>query len=211
MQQNTCPLCNALSELFYKDCKKSYYICKNCKAIFIPTEALPLLNAEKHRYEEHQNIVSDLGYQKFVSPIVNAVSKDFVKESVGLDFGSGKGSAVSFLLTEKGYTIYQYDPFFKDDRELLTKKYDYIVACEVIEHFHKPEKEFALLKTLLKENGCLYCMTSIYNSTIDFASWYYKDDFTHVFFYQKETIEYIKERFSFRTQEIHKNLIVLAT
>jgi len=98
----------------------------------------------------HNNDVNDSGYHKFVSPIVNAVLNDFLPEHKGLDFGAGTGPVISKLLTDRNYQIKQYDPYFFNLPELLQKKYDYIVCCEVIEHFYDPDKEFQLLKSLLK-------------------------------------------------------------
>jgi SAM-dependent methyltransferase len=103
--------------------------------------------------------------------------------------------------------IKQYDPFFHKYPELLNEKYDYIASCEVVEHFHYPDKEFELLKKLLLPNGMLFCMTDIYNPTIDFANWYYKNDPTHVFIYQKETFEWIKTTFNFSDLTIDKRLV----
>lgn len=77
-----------------------------------------------------------------------------------------------------------------------------------MEHFHNPYKEFKLLKGLLKPNGKLYCMTNIYNKSIDFDAWYYKNDPTHVFMYQEETIHYLANEFNFSNVEITGGLIV---
>ena len=77
----------------------------------------------------------------------------------------------------------------------------------MIEHFYTPIKEFALLKNLLLKGGILYCMTDIYNQDIDFSSWYYKNDPTHVFIYQKNTINWIKNEFDFCDVKIIGRLI----
>ena len=63
------------------------------------------------------------------------------------------------------------------------------------------------MRDLLLENGALYCLTDIYDSSIDFHNWYYKNDFTHVFIYQKETLEWIKENIGFSKLEIQGRLI----
>jgi 2-polyprenyl-3-methyl-5-hydroxy-6-metoxy-1,4-benzoquinol methylase len=149
-----------------------------------------------------------LKHREFVAPITSRIKKDFTSNSLGLDFGSGPESMVSLVLEESGYPVRQYDPFFKNEPELLQQKYDYIICCEVIEHFHNPEREFTLLRALLKPNGILYCMTYIYTPEIDFATWYYKNDFTHVIFYQEETMKWIKTKFGFSSMEIDKRLII---
>ena len=168
---------------------------------------MPNHEEEIERYQYHNNDVNDLGYQKFVSPIVNAVKQYFNSNHIGLDFGAGTGPVLSKMLQVAGYQIKQYDPFFHKYPELLNEKYDYIASCEVVEHFHYPDKEFELLKKLLLPNGMLFCMTDIYNPTIDFANWYYKNDPTHVFIYQKETFEWIKTTFNFSDLTIDKRLV----
>lgn len=82
-------------------------------------------DAEKQRYTEHNNDVNDQRYQKFVVPITDFVRKNFTTAQIGLDFGSVTGPVVSKILTDSGYQIYQYDPFFSDDPELLADSYDF--------------------------------------------------------------------------------------
>ncbi|WP_309597799.1 methyltransferase domain-containing protein [Flavobacterium oreochromis] len=83
-----------------------------------------------------------------------------------------------------------------------------MASCEVIEHFHHPKKEFQLLKELLVPKGKLYCMTHLYDSSIHFEKWYYKNDTTHVFIYQKETIEWIAKMLMFSDFTIKNRLII---
>ena len=199
-----CPLCQGAAVAFYKN---EFFKCGQCYGIFLSRKLLPDEKSEKARYEMHNNDIYDLRYQKFVSPITEAIFRDFTEQHSGLDFGAGTGSAILKLLSDKGYKIKQYDPFFFPASELLAEKYDYIACCEVMEHFHYPEKEFALLKRLLKPGGRLYCMTSIYSPEIDFDNWYYKNDPTHVFLYQKETLEWIKEKMGFAEVNINGKLV----
>jgi len=205
-----CPLCNGKSETFFTDNQQQFYQCKSCEGIFLSREQLPAAEEEKQRYQQHNNEVDDKGYQKFVSPITNSVLHDFEANHLGLDFGAGTGPVITKMLKDHDFQIEVYDPFFHPHTELLDRKYDYIVCCEVIEHFHNPAKEFELLKNLLNKNGKLYFMTEIYNHSVDFEKWWYKNDFTHVFFYQKTTFEFIKEKFDFQKIEIDGNLIVFS-
>lgn len=166
---------------------------------------------EKERYLTHNNDVNDLRYRGFVSPIVESVIKYFNPEDhVGLDFGAGTGPVITKILSEINFKVFAYDPFFLPYPELLEKSYDFIACCEVIEHFHNPAKEFKLLRSMLLPGGKLFCMTHIYDSGIDFSNWYYKNDPTHVFIYQKETLDYIKDKYSFRELKIENRLISLS-
>ena len=166
-------------------------------------------NEEKH-YRFHNNDVNDKGYQNFVSPITSAILADFTNTDSGLDFGAGTGSAISKVLQDNGFQIVQYDPFFHNHPELLKTQYNYIACCEVVEHFHHPAKEFELLKKLLLPNGKLYIMTHLYEPVVDFTTWYYKNDHTHVFMYQQETMEWIAKTFGFSSVEIKTRLIIFS-
>jgi SAM-dependent methyltransferase len=199
-----CPLCNSNSKAFYKD---EFYECSCCGGIFRPFDKLLDNEKEKERYESHTNDSDDLGYQNFVSPITNCVLKEFSKEDIGLDFGCGKDSPIVKILRNNEYKIFEYDPYFFDDKKVLEQKYDYIACCEVIEHFYTPKKEFELFKKLLKNGGVLYLMTGIYKDNIDFSKWWYKNDLTHVFIYTDKTFEWIKKEFAFENMQIQKNFI----
>ncbi|MFA7327454.1 MAG: class I SAM-dependent methyltransferase [Candidatus Kapaibacterium sp.] len=199
-----CLLCDSTSNSFYKE---QYYQCTNCKGIFRPIESLPTLGEEKARYDTHNNDIQDIRYQEFVSPITNAVLEYHTSTELGLDFGAGPGPVIAMLLKEKGYNIELYDPVYYDFPELLQKQYDYIFACEVIEHLHSPYEEFKRLIDILLPNGKLYCMTHLYDETIDFEKWYYKNDFTHVFIYTRETIDWIAAEFGFAKHTIENRLI----
>lgn len=203
-----CPLCGTKSSVFFEN-NDRYYRCPNCSGIF--TDKNNRLNQEKERlvYLQHENDVDDKGYKKFVSPITNAILKDFIQDSKGLDFGAGTGPVLSKVLQDNNYFIKQYDPFFHNYPELIEQKYDYIGSCEVIEHFHNPYKEFKLLKSLLNPHANIYLMTEVYDENIDFASWYYKNDPTHVFFYSKDTFEWIKNEFGFKSVSVNNRLIIL--
>ncbi len=207
--QHSCPLCLTHAEYFYKDIQK-YCRCPTCHGIFVIFEDLPDKNREKERYKLHDDNAEDAGYRKFVSPITANIEKDFSTEAKGLDFGAGTSQIITKVMQEKGYDIIPYDPYFHPDTELLKKRYDYIASCEVIEHFYHPAKEFALLKSMLKKDAKLYLMTDIYDENVEFSSWYYKNDPTHVFFYTKKTFEWIQKKFAFTNLFIEKRLIILS-
>lgn len=164
---------------------------------------------EKARYETHNNCPDDLRYQKFVSPIVNSIMNTFEPTAKGLDFGAGTGPVITKMLTDAGYSIELYDPFFHNNPDVLELKYDFIACCEVIEHFHHPYKEFTHLRSLLKPNGVLYCKTEIISENVDFEKWYYKNDPTHVFFYHNKSFHWIKTCLGFSSLNIQDREIEL--
>lgn len=164
---------------------------------------------EKERYKVHNNDINDMGYQRFVSPLVESVKRNYNRDHMGLDYGAGPGPIVTSLLEKEAYHIKLYDPYFHVYPENLHRKYDYIICSEVIEHFHNPYDEFKSLSNMLNPNGAIMCMTSLYEEDIDFKNWYYKNDKTHVFFYNRKALEWIKEEFNFSKLEIDGKLIEL--
>lgn len=202
----SCPLCKKETE---NSPLRGFYACFGCNSIFRSPDDYLTWEEEKKRYELHENDSEDPGYQRFVAPIVQAVLKDFKPGHLGLDFGAGTGPVIFKILSEQGYIIKLYDPFFHSHPEYLEQTYDFIVCCEVIEHFYDPYKEFALLRKLLKPGGRLYCMTHLYADEVSFEKWYYKGDPTHVFFYRVDTLEWIKEQFQFHQLWIKDRLIIL--
>ena len=204
-----CPLCNTESKLFEYIQQKEYFQCDNCWGIFLHPKHYLNPSDEKNRYLQHNNNVEDLGYQNFVQPLVSGILRLQNAADKGLDFGSGTGPVITKLLRAHNYDIQTYDPFFDNQAERLKTSYDYIVSCEVIEHFHHPLKEFELLYALLNTAGNLYLKTHLYTNATDFKSWYYKDDPTHVFIYHEKTMEWIKHKFNFKELTITHRTILL--
>ena len=201
-----CTLCGSV----LVDKKDTYYFnCNTCKAIVKDEKYYLTADEEKARYETHNNDVLDIRYQKFGLSITNYVIDKFLPKDKGLDFGSGTGPVISYMLMERGYDIVQYDPFFAPDQNVLNNKYNYIVSCEVFEHFHNPKKEIDRLISLLKVNGTLLIMTLLYTDQIDFNMWHYRKDPTHVFIYRKETIKYIANEKKLKIDILTDRFIVL--
>ena len=207
-----CPLCNTSNDAtFYQKDKVAFFQCSSCNLIYKDPTSFPTEKKEKERYLLHNNDPNDPAYQQFVSPIVEAVLKDFSPKSNGLDFGAGTGPVISEMLSKKGYSTTLYDTFFHPYQNALKHHYNFIICCEVIEHFHHPNEEFLLLKRLLKPKGKLYCMTELFRSDIQFEEWHYKNDETHVIFYTEETLKWIQRTFTFSEVKIDGRLIVFST
>lgn len=191
-----CTLCEAPLPIKLDE---EYYECGRCHALLKDERFYPSRERERDFYLTHNNDVNDPRYQKFTAPISGYVLKHFGPDDRGLDFGSGTGPVISKVLKDHQYQIQQYDPYFANHPEVLTEKYDYIVSCEVIEHFYHPRKEFTRLRKMLNPRGQLICMTSLYHPGIVFSGWRYRKDPTHVIIYQQATVEYIAEAFDFKS------------
>ena len=189
---NICPLCrNDNIQNYYKEEGRSYLLCKECDLVFVPSEQLPSIDVEKTKYDQHQNSPQDSRYRAFLSKLFIPMQKYIEAKSHGLDFGSGPGPTLSKMFEEIGYKMDIYDIFYAPNREVFEKKYDFITTTEVIEHLHKPRKELIRLASMLKEGGVLGVMTSFRPKQEEFASWYYKNDLTHVRFFTPKTFEYL--------------------
>lgn len=200
-----CTLCNTVLK---KKADEKYFICPTCGAYVKDKKYYVSPEREKIRYEEHNNDVTDIRYQNFTSPITNFVLENFEASQLGLDYGSGTGPVITKMLTDKGYKVKLYDPYFHPDSDYLNYKYDYILSCEVFEHFYYPKKEIEKILSLLKTNGKLLIMTEVYDNLKDFKTWSYPKDITHVFIYTEKTINYIAEKFNLDIEKQNHRLIV---
>lgn len=199
-----CPLCKTvLSDRI----DEKYYECGCCAALVKDKEFYLSYEEEKAIYERHNNDVNDPRYQKFTSSITDYVLEHFTENHKGLDFGCGTGPVISKMLCDENYDIRQYDPFFANHSELLKKHYDYIVCCEVFEHFNNPEAEIKNLRNMLEKKGQLLIMTLLYNDDIDFSKWFYRRDPTHIFIYREETFRYISRKMNLEIKKMGKRFI----
>ncbi len=190
-----CSLCSAVTKFYANFRDKDYYRCLNCLSVMMDPAFFLTPAEEKMRYDQHNNDVNDPRYRNFVQPLVDKVLDNLTAEAIGLDFGAGPGPVVAVMLREQGCNIALYDPYYWDQRELLSLRYNYLVCSEVIEHFRAPRLEFALLSSLLLPGGSLYCMTELFRDDIDFNNWSYNTDPTHYFFYHRNAIEHIKNKY----------------
>lgn len=209
MKKN-CPLCGQKSNTFFQNSLHHFYACDQCEGIFRDKDQFLNKTAEKTRYLNHISSMEDTGYYQFISPIIDEVSSSFPVGSLGLDFGCGHTPVLSRHLSNEGFNMVAYDPIFFHDKSALENKYDFIVACEVVEHFYNPFDEFKELFDLLTPEGRLICKTHPFEKEIDFASWYYKNDPSHVFIFQKKTFEWIKNFFGFKNVKINGRTITFS-
>lgn len=206
----TCPLCGDEAFQVFDFRSRDYFRCGCCFALMV--DPLKHLSAEdeKRRYDLHNNDVNDPGYRQFVRPIVDKVQQYYKADTTGLDYGAGSGPVAAVLLKEKGFNINLYDPFYWNNRDILKMKYDFIICLEVIEHFRQPYCEFKFLQSLLKPGGSLFCMTELIPDDLELQQWYYIKDPTHIFLYDRKSLEWIKTSFSFANLKIEGRLIHFA-
>lgn len=205
----TCPLCeDSQIHFHFEDKLRAYFKCNSCFLIFVEQENLLELSDEKKIYDLHENDPSDVHYQNFMNRILLPFSK-YIKGE-GLDFGCGPGPIISTMINSNEATIYEYDPIFKNHLELLERRYDFLISTEVIEHIYNSKKDFELMLSLLKPLGALGIMTSFYPDDMKlFKSWGYKNDPTHVRFFNERTFEWIAKKYDLDLEVPRKNVAFL--
>ena len=203
-----CIVCKNQETVDFKNIKqKRYWKCSYCEAIFLDKEFYLSSNDEYKHYLTHNNDVNDPRYKQFLSNLMLPLMDRIKLNSIGLDYGCGPGPALSLMLREKGYQMFNYDPFFHPKKSNLLKKYDFISCSETVEHFHNPFYEFSRFNELLNVGGIIGIMTNFHSKENIFENWYYIKDPTHVVFYSKNTFLIIAKMFKWDCEFLNNNLV----
>jgi len=189
---NNCPLCDAGSPRhFFSDQKRDYRQCLRCELVFVPSRFYLSAADEKAEYDLHRNDSSDINYRAFLARLYEPLNQRLKAGSQGLDFGCGPGPTLSMMFEETGHRVALYDIFYEQDRSVLSDTYDFISASEVVEHLSAPGKVLNQLWSQIKPGGCLGIMTKLVAGQMEFSSWHYKNDVTHISFYSRLTFEWL--------------------
>lgn len=188
-----CLLCHTNSTAFELDT----FMCPECQLVFKNPENFLSDEEDVKRYSSHQNISTDQGYLDFLGKVVNPLKQFLPRKFSALDFGCGPGPTMPVLLEELGGSVENYDPIFFPDAHLLVPDiYDVVTCTEVVEHFKTPAKDWDILIDLVKEGGLLGVMTQLFSKETDYQKWWYKNDPTHIVFYQAHTMNWIAEKYN---------------
>lgn len=201
-----CLLCHSDSTSFVA----GTFICPECALVFKNPADFLSASDDHDRYAQHQNNSEDQGYRDFLGKLLNPLKEFLPPHFYALDFGCGPGPTLSLLLEDEGGDVENYDPiFFPDAHLLIPETYDLVTSTEVVEHFKTPEKDWELLVGLVKDGGLLGVMTQFYVESIDFQKWWYKNDPTHVAFYQEKTLNYLAETYHLdMIYNDHKSVVI---
>ena len=206
-----CPLCrHRRSTLFHQDRRRDYQRCLQCALVFVPSHFHLESDAEKAVYDRHQNDCNDPGYRKFLHRLMAPLSRRVKPPAHGLDFGAGPGPALARMFEEAGYRMSLYDPFYADNREALTCRYDFITSTEVVEHLREPGKTLEELVTLLKPGGLLGIMTKQVMDQEAFSRWHYIHDPTHICFYSRDTFHWLAGHHGCGLEFIGNDVVLLS-
>lgn len=193
--QPPCPLCGEPGGAPRANGPRRFFDCAGCGLVFAAPESLPTAQVEAEQYALHENDPADPRYRAFLRQLTDPLLARLAPGAQGLDFGCGPGPAIRPMLAEAGFAVADYDPSFAPDEAALSRRYDFVTATEVVEHFHHPLQAFMQLDGLLRPGGWLGVMTLLLREDVDFTTWYYVRDPTHVAFYRPRTLRWIAARF----------------
>lgn len=127
------------------------------------------------------------------------------------------------MFKEKGHSMEIYDPIYADDKSVFgPAKFDFVTCTEVVEHLIDPFSELNLMWDCVKpgtselefssvtftSGGILAIMTKLLDKG-NFASWYYKDDPTHIRFFSEETFRWVGKQLGGDLEFIPTDVILI--
>ncbi len=213
----SCPLCLSDVDHIYHEAKeksygqmqfRKYYQCSHCSLVFLAPELRLNSSDEKKRYLEHNNNPDDPRYLDFLMQSWMALEPFLKKEVKGLDMGCGPNPVLANYIVQQGYEMDHYDPYFYPN-DITGKTYDFITCTEVIEHVYDLYTFFKKLKKLLVSGGHLALMTDLLHEGVDFKKWYYRQDNTHICFFQKKTLNYIEGNMNMKLIKEKNNRVII--
>ncbi|MBT3229166.1 MAG: class I SAM-dependent methyltransferase [Candidatus Marinimicrobia bacterium] len=204
-----CPLCsNPNTSYFHSDQFREYLHCPICDLVFAHPDSHLSRDEEFKRYEFHQNDLEDSRYRNFLQKMSEPMLNRIAEHSSGLDFGSGPGPLLKLMFEERGHHMSLYDTFYAPGHDVFKDSYDFITATEVVEHLHRPLEELDRLWDCLKPTGFFGVMTSLRLPALDFSTWHYIKDETHVVFFSPQTMHWLARRWGGQIEVIGDSVVV---
>ena len=178
-----CVLCGSRSSKQIGTGNRKFFLCSECKLVFVATGERVSISEEQCRYDLHQNTRENPGYVRFLCDIVSVVDGMNLHSPRILDFGSGKEAVLTSILNERGYDCTPYDPLYGYPLTEQGHLFDVIILCEVIEHLRDLPSEIQLLRRIIHQSGSVIIRTQLYDSPEAIARWWYAQDCTHINFF----------------------------
>ena len=184
-----------------------YYLkCTNCEFIFTPDfDEWSKDDFKEHIYND-EYITVDPEYNGIRS--VND-SKYFLnnlqirKDISILDYGAGT-AALEKELKKHGYNVTSWDTMWGTDPEWdKDKKFDLIMAWEVLEHTPNPRETLKEMHNWLSPDGAILlatCSTGIMQGKRDPTFWYLSPRNGHVCMYSDKSLEVLFSEFGMKVQ-----------
>ena len=181
--------------LVNRDKRREFYLCGECGLVSVPERYRLSVDGERARYGLHDNSMSNEGYVRFLSQVVDVAAGLWRPGMRVLDFGCGENAALCRLLEGKGVDCCAYDPLYgrllPDSAYIngVNNVFDIIILCEVIEHLRDISGELDFIGQLLRDGGTVILRTQIYENPSVFPGWWYAQDPTHINFFNRKSLK----------------------
>ncbi|MFQ6372849.1 methyltransferase domain-containing protein [Shewanella sp. YIC-542] len=191
-----CPLCfQEQVRPFFEDRRRYFLRCEHCHLVFANPGSYLLPDAEKQRYGHAKQGNKQKQLARFIAMLLTQLQTLQPNSTLsGMNFGRVLAPALLQGILQPQQQLQQYDPFFAPCHQLLHRQYDFVSCYRVFEHFQQPAKEWQRLIQALKSGGYLAISTPFLQSATAFAKWHYKNNPTHVSFYQPQTFHYLAQQ-----------------
>ncbi len=202
-----CPVCRARGLSFFQDGGRSFLRCPCCTLVFQASGCLPGPEEEKARYEAHHNDPAQKGYKKWLEAFASRAMAFWDGKGSILDFGSGPRPVLANLLRARGYKVFHYDPFFSPRWPVEGEPFHLILLCEVLEHITRPVETLKRLYSRAGQGGLMALQTLFLpkeerpGGCEAFARWWYRQDITHIRFYNPSSLMAMAEASGWRLAE----------
>ena len=207
-----CPLClapgsRAFAQSRGRRLKRDYLLCPRCALVWVPESQRMSAEAEKARYDHHQNDANDEGYRQHLKRMSVPLIAILAPGATGLDFGCGPCPLLQTLLVDAGFPTAVHDPFYAPNEAALLERYHFITATEVVEHLSEPGAQLDRLWSLLHPAGILALMTRLRSPKRKFEDWLYKNDPTLIAFFSRKTIDYLGARWKIEPEFVDVDVV----
>lgn len=200
----SCPVCGnpAPCPPFADPKGREYSRCPRCGLYFLLHRYRPSPEEERKRYLLHDNSAANEEYLSYLGRIVDTAVFPFVRPGGSiLDIGSGPDGVLVGLLRERGYPALGHDPFFSPDPPPDGMAFSAVTLIEVVEHAGEPRQLMTdAVRYLGGRSGGILIVKTLFapDSGDAFLSWWYRQDITHILFYQRKTLTALAEGSGFR-------------
>ena len=222
MEKISCPICNSidnnkpfisLKDRFLLNDSINFTLTK-CKCDFIFLNPRP---SESHisNYYTNKDYTSHNKKSVFYS-LLQKISfawkerliKKYIdsKDSLLLDYGSGKGEFATYL-NNKNYNVDTFEPILQNkstDNKLANKKYDLIMLWHSIEHIHDINSALLNICDMLNKNGVLIIacpnIDAIEKKYFN-TNWVAYDAPRHLYHFNLKSINSLLGKHSFKVQK----------
>lgn len=151
-----------ISECVFNGGKLERFVCPQCGTIFGPLKMLELTPQQlSDDYRTHYMNYAEGDSTE--SELLCFSEIDRGQDKVYLNFGSGAWSQSSNILRERGYTIFDYEPYahspnhqwlITNFEDLKSRKFDGIFSNDLIEHLRNPIADLKNMTALLRDTDC---------------------------------------------------------